>query len=216
MRPAPSLPRVALVALAIAAPGVAAAQMPPPDFPPLPLLPGGAPSGTPAPGATPGPGAVPTPPGKPITPPTAAPLAPGYPYYTYYSWPVPKAESTESPFPPLPPRRRYHTGLFAGGVTAVVAGMTSVLVGAYLVSSAADRIEIYCDMPSIPCAHKDDGPRLTGGAIMMALGAALAAAGLPMWFVGSRFVTVSGEEKKPALRPQLSVGAGSASLGLRF
>jgi hypothetical protein len=101
--------------------------------------------------------------------------------------------------------------------------MTAVFVGAYLVSAGTDRIEIYCDTPpSIPCAHKNDAGYVAGGAVTMALGAALAAAGLPMWIVGSRWVPIppgerdKDKDKKPALLPELKVGAGNASLTFRF
>jgi hypothetical protein len=103
-------------------------------------------------------------------------------------------------------------------VVSVGAGLTFVLIGSYLVASAADRIPIYCDTPTTPCAFKDDGTRLVGGAIMMAGGTLLGIAGIPMWFVGSRYVTIpKGEqEKKAALVPELRLGPGSASVSFRF
>jgi hypothetical protein len=119
--------------------------------------------------------------------------------------------------PPPPPRRRYNMGLFAGGVVAVGGGMALALVGAYLVSSAEDRIYIYCDSTQQPCAYKTDGPRLTGGALLMAGGALVAVAGIPMWFIGSQYVMIpDGERKQPALQPEVSVGAGRASVRFRF
>jgi hypothetical protein len=101
-------------------------------------------------------------------------------------------------------------------VVAVVGGMSMALIGSYFVSSAVGRIDVFCDMPSSPCAHKTDEPRLTGGAILMAAGAAIGAAGIPMWFIGSQYVIVPKGEKKPALRVDVRVGAGSAAVGLRF
>jgi hypothetical protein len=94
--------------------------------------------------------------------------------------------------------------------------MATVLTGSYFVASAAGRIEIYCDTPSFPCAYKTDAQRLTGGAIMMTAGTLVAAAGIPMWFVGARYVP---DEKKPAQAAppvDVRVGAGSASLSFRF
>jgi hypothetical protein len=173
----------------------------------------------------------------PVRPPVAPPLPSGYPYPYPYGYGAPpaygppnsypyagapayqRADGEQSPLPPPAPRRRYNNGLFAGGVVALVAGMTSVFIGAYLVSAGTDRIEIYCDSsPSIPCAHKNDASFVGGGAAAMAIGAAVAAAGLPMWFIGSRFVTIPpGErEKKAAVLPEVRVGAGSASVSLRF
>jgi hypothetical protein len=118
--------------------------------------------------------------------------------------------------PPLPPRRRHDTGLFVGGVFMVSGGMALALLGAYFVSSAAERIDIYCDTPSFPCAHKTDAPRMTGGALLMTVGALASAGGIPMWFVGSRWEVVRKDEKKAALAPEVRVGAGTASLTLHF
>ncbi len=118
--------------------------------------------------------------------------------------------------PPLPPRRRKDTGHFVGGVLLVSGGMGIVLAGAYLVASAAERIDIYCDTPSFPCAHKTDAPRMTGGALLMTAGTLAAAAGIPMWFIGSQYVLVPKDEKKAALVPEVRVGAGSASLTFHF
>jgi len=116
--------------------------------------------------------------------------------------------------PPLPPRRYNSPSLFAGGVTAVVVGMSTVLLGSYFVASAPGRIEIYCDTPSFPCAYKTDAERLTGGAIMMTAGTLIAVAGVPMWFIGARRVV--DETKAAALPFDLRVGAGTASLSVRF
>jgi hypothetical protein len=218
------------LALALGALAGPAAAQAPSDLPPLSSPPAPVPST--APPATPGP-----PPGKPVRPPSSPALPPGYTYpYPYYpppgyggySYPpyatqYPRAEIESIELPPPPPRRRYSDGLFAGGVVAMVGGMTAVFIGAYLVSAGSDRIEIYCDTPpSIPCAHKDDPGFVGGGAVTMALGAALAAAGLPMWFVGSRWVPIppgerdKDKEKKPALLPEVRMGAGSATLTLHF
>lgn len=185
-------------------PGYGPPGLPPPYVPP-----------TPAPGTLPpGYGAASPGYGVPSRYGTAAP--PGY----YPPYPAPRAQPP-APFdpyflPPPPPRRHYDTRLFVGGVTAVVAGMVTVLVGAYVVSSAANRIPIYCDTPSFPCAFKTDTPLLAGGAVMMAAGALVGAAGIPMWIIGSQYVTVPSAEKKAALVPELRVGPGSASVSVSF
>ena len=113
-------------------------------------------------------------------------------------------------------------GLFVGGVIAVTGGMSAVLLGSYFVASAAGRIDIYCDRPSIPCATKDDGPRMTGGAVVMAIGALAGAAGIPMWLIGSQYVTIPASEKtaseKPTASavPEVHIGPLGASATLRF
>jgi hypothetical protein len=224
------------LALAFAAIAGQAAAQAPSDLPPLtsPPIPTSSPGPTPPTGATPSPPSGPVP-GKPVRPPSSPSVPPGYSYpYPYYPPPAyggyaypqfstqyPRAEAEHIELPPPAPRRRNDNGLFAGGVIALVGGMSAVFVGAYLVSAGTDRIEIYCDTPpSVPCAHKNDPGFIGGGAVTMALGAALAAAGIPMWIVGSRWVTIPpGErdkDKKPALLPEVKVGAGSASLTLHF
>jgi hypothetical protein len=123
------------------------------------------------------------------------------------------------PDPPPPPHRYASPALIAGGVTAVAVGLATVFLGSYFVGSAADRIQIYCDIPSFPCAFKTDGQRLTTGALMVGGGAALAIAGIPMWVLGSRWVLLS-DDKKATLRTALPidvrVGAGAATLSIRF
>ncbi len=213
---------VAAAALAlVAAPRTAAADPPPSDLPPV----GGAPVASPAPAPVPAP--APTPPTTPVRPPIE-PFAPfagvGAPpglmttppgYAAPYPWAPPMVQAPANvALPPLPPRRYNSPSLFAGGVTAVVVGMSTVLVGSYFVASAPGRIEIYCDTPSFPCAYKTDAQRLTGGAIMMTAGTLIAVAGIPMWFIGARRVV---DEKKAAAQPvDVRVGAGTASLSVRF
>jgi hypothetical protein len=212
---------------------------PPPPATPAPASPGSDPR-------TPGhvvPPAGPPAPGTPATPGASPPYGYGYPPYGYppygYGYPPPgwtpspgeippgyQAGAVGSPqlarreesyaLPSLPPRRRYSTSLFAGGVVAVGVGMSLVLIGSYLVASAADRINIYCDTPSVPCAYKDDGPRLTAGALMMAGGALVGVAGIPMWLVGSRYVAIPDGEHKAARWPELRLGVGTAAVTYRF
>lgn len=228
-----SLHRISLCALACAATALArtAAAEGPSNLPPVPgpapkppgppvIVPG---SATPpglawmAPSYTPpGPGSVApsaTPPGYGLPYQLPGYPAPSYPASGYYGS---QYFQTSYVLPEPLPRRRRDTGLFVGGVIAVAGGMAAVLVGAYLVSSAAGAIDIYCDTPSFPCAHKTDAVRLTGGAILMAGGTALGIAGIPMWLVGSQYVTLPRGDKKAALRPDVRVGVGSASLTWRF
>jgi hypothetical protein len=232
----------ALVLAVAASSRTAAADTPPTALPPLPGPPGAGPQPGSAPAkAAPG---APVTPGKPVVPPTTPALPPGYgapgagvppgPTWTspgelppgyvapgYYQAPQypgmqPVPLSDPYALPPLPPRQRKDTGLFVGGVLMVSGGMALALVGSYFVSSAAEAIDIYCDMPSVPCAHKTDAARMTGGALMMTAGALAAVAGIPMWFIGSQYVVVPKDEKKAARQPEVRVGAGSASLSFRF
>jgi len=225
--------RISLCAVACALAAVArtaAADPPPSDLPPLARPTSAAPPPAPGAPAPPGlawlaPGAAPAgsapagsvPPG--YAPPGYAPpgyAPPGYAPPGYYAGQYPMTPQSSYVLPEPLPRRRRDGGLFVGGVVAVAGGMAAVLVGAYLVSSAAGAIDIYCDSPSFPCAHKTDAVRLTGGAIMMAGGTALGIAGIPMWLIGSQYVTLPTGEKKAALPPEVRVGAGSASVTFHF
>ena len=86
--------------------------------------------------------------------PTPSELPPGYAAPAYYQAPYPglQAVPLSDPYalPPLPARRRHDTGPFVGGVFMVSGGMGLALLGAYFVSSAAERIDIYCDTPIVP------------------------------------------------------------------
>jgi hypothetical protein len=232
--PSPPAARRALACALVVASALAstlAVADPPPDLPPLPgsaVTPAPA-LGTPPPGlpATLAPGSGPGPtfypfPGGPTTP---GEVPPGYtvPYY-FAPYMMPQAARPASlEIPPLPPRMRHSAGLMAGGILMVAAGTAAVVLGAVLVSSSADRIDIYCDMPSFPCAHEDDQTRKVGGALMMAAGAVVAAAGIPLWVTGARMELVAKTPdsaptppKPAALSPELRVGAGTASLLVRF
>jgi hypothetical protein len=123
--------------------------------------------------------------------------------------------------PEPPPRRRYNQGMWVGGILMVVGGLASVITGAALVSTSANRIDIYCDSPSFPCAHKDDDSRKTGGVLFMAAGAVVGAAGIPLWLVGSKLVPLGKPDAqpqpgRPALVPEIKVGAGTATVTVRF
>jgi hypothetical protein len=228
---------VALAALAlaiVAATRTAAAQPTPSDLPAVPtrvapgtpVTPGTAvtPGAPVTPGATPGtavtPGMPPNyGPPSPSMWPTPSELPPGYAAPGYYQAPYPmQTVPLNDPYalPPLPARRRHDNGLFVGGVFMVSGGMALVLLGAYFVASAAERIDIYCDTPSFPCAHKTDGPRLTGGALLMTVGTLAGAAGIPMWFIGSQYELTPKGEKKATLVPEVRVGAGTGSLTFHF
>ena len=213
-------PRSFVIAAALAVALVAreSAAQAPPDLPPL-----QPPPAQPAPAAQPAPPAQPTPrmapPGFTWTSPASVP--PGYPmpagYYPVYpSAPRP----ADYALPPPPPRRRKSMGMWVGGVLMVSGGIGAAIAGAALVSSATDRIDIYCDSPSFPCAHRDDGGLKAGGIILMAAGAAIGAAGIPLWLIGSKYVPLSAQPNpappRPAWVPDVRIGAGSASVTMRF
>jgi len=209
-RRAPFYVAVALASMSLA--GRANAQTPPPNAPLTP------PSSTPPAAAPPAPSST-----APAPPPFVPAAPPGYgsPYLPYpYPYPYPGVAppQRQDPYllPALPPRRRRDVGLFAGGVTAVTVGVGAVLLGAYLAASAAGRIDIYCDTPAVPCAHKTDGERMTAGAVTMAIGGVIGVAGVPMWIIGSQFVTIPKGEPRPALVPALRVGLGRASATFTF
>lgn len=119
--------------------------------------------------------------------------------------------------PPPPPRRRNDTRMMIGGIFMVAGGIATVITGAYLISSSRERIDIYCDGPVL-CAQKDDMTRKIGGGVVMALGALISAAGVPMWIIGSKLVLDerAAGAKKSASAPILRVGPASASLTLPF
>jgi hypothetical protein len=144
-----------------------------------------------------------------------------YPYPYYY--PQAASERIDYRLPPPPPRRLNSPGMMAGGILMVAGGLAGVIGGAVLVSTATNRIDIYCDSPSFPCAHMDDGTRKTGGALLMAAGALVGAAGIPLWIVGAKKIPIAKDPSqpdptapKPAFVPEVRVGAGSASVMFRF
>jgi len=232
--------RVALglaLGLALAAPPAAAQQpaappdLPPVAGPPVPVAPPKAPPGTPppqpgAPGAQPvAPYPYPYPYGYGYPPPGLSWASPGEvpPGMAPPAGYAPQAQRTADDYhlPPPPPRRRLNTGMWIGGILVVVGGIGSVITGAAFVSTSANRIDIYCDSPSFPCAHKDDDARRSAGVFLMAAGGVVGAAGIPLWLVGSRLVPLArpGDKPppgKPALAPELRVGAGTATLTVRF
>jgi|GEM_PF-1098737 len=107
-------------------------------------------------------------------------------------------------------RFEYLSFLMVGG------GLVAVIAGAVLVSTSANRIDIYCDSPSFPCGHKDDAARKNVGAALMAIGGLAGAAGIPVWLVGAKLVPLPRAEKRPALVPELRVGAGVARVTVSF
>jgi hypothetical protein len=94
--------------------------------------------------------------------------------------------------------------------------MAVVLVGSYFVASAAGRIDIFCDQPSVPCAYKNDAARMTGGAIMMAAGALIGAAGVPMWVIGGQHIVIPKGSQPSSWVPEVRVGPLSGSVALHF
>lgn len=133
-----------------------------------------------------------------------------YPYsWDYTQPPPPPPRQIDYHLPPPPPRRFNNPGMLAGGVVMIAAGLAGVITGAVLVSTAVNRIDIYCDSPSFPCAHMDDGTRKTGGALLMAGGAVVGALGIPLWIIGAKKVPI-------VKAPEVRVGAGTASVMFRF
>lgn len=241
--PRSSLAFAGALAITMIAALPASAQTPPSDLPPLPA-PGAQPAPAPAKGApakapaaqaapgAPAPGAPAqgTPPGYPPpgygVPPGLSWMSPnevppGYavPGYYPYAMPAP-AQATPPPdyrIPPPPPRERRDSSLMIGGIIAVSGGMAAVLTGAYLVSSAAGRIDIFCDSPSFPCAHKTDAPRMTAGVLMMIGGGLAGAAGIPMWAYGSQYViTPPKDQKKAALVQRITVSPFGVDVAMAF
>lgn len=146
-------------------------------------------------------------------------LPPGYlPPLGYYPQ-YPGQPTGGDPFtlPPPIPRERYSTGMMVGGILMVVGGFAGTVAGGVLVSSAKERIDIYCDGPFL-CAHKDDDARKTAGGIIMAIGIVTGAAGIPLWIIGSKQIPIKkdAEKKQAALEPRLHVGPASAKLSVQF
>lgn len=217
--------RVALViAAASALVSPRAGAQAPPDLPPLgagpslPVQPSAPPVAPPAaprpyhPAPMPGPMWM-----SPAEVPPGFAMPPGQYPQGYY--PPLASRPEDYNLPPPPPRRRHDTGMFASGVVMVSVGVVGAIVGAVMVSSAANRIDIYCDAPSVPCAHKDDDALKTAGALMMAGSAILGAAGIPLWAIGSRMVPVAKDGAPPpraARLPELHIGPGTATVLVRF
>lgn len=205
---------IAVAALGLAAP---AAADPPPDLPPVVAPPPSSPPPPAKPAAAPP--ALPVPTFAPQPYPTwtaPGPFPPGYPG-GYPGGAMPAYTSPYNPaeyaIPPPPPRRRYSPGMHASGVALVVVGLSSVITGAALISSATNRIDVYCDTPSFPCAHLDDTARRNGGIATMAVGAVMSAVGVPLWIVGSKLVPLA-----PQAAPAAAIhfGPAQAKLTIRF
>jgi hypothetical protein len=105
--------------------------------------------------------------------------------------------------------------MYAGGVAMVVVGLSSVITGAALISTSTNRIDVYCDSPSFPCAHLDDTGRRNAGIAAMTLGAAMSAAGMSLWIVGSRLVPIGPAPKAPGAA-EVRLGPARVALALRF
>ena len=253
LRVYPRLPALALVALAVVSSGVAAAQPSPP--PPSsaaqpspsapspsaqPSPPASPPVGTPPVGASPGqpapPGGAPPYAGPAAPVPGAAPpgVQPWYPqppegvqpwaYYPQYGY------GYDNPYlaPPPPPREPYNRTYMIAGITMTVAGVLGLIVGAVVVASAKERIDVYCDGPFL-CARIDDNVRKGVGIGTMIVGGVAATVGIPLWIVGGRRVPVRKKDGAPngttpsappaagaRLLPELRVGPTSASLAFQF
>jgi hypothetical protein len=203
---------IAAAALLGAAP---AAAQPPPDLPPVAPPPATTtkPTATPPAPAPPPAQAVPTFAPQYPTWNAPGPFPPGYyPNVPTYASPYNPAEYA---IPPPPPRQRYSAGMYAGGVAMVVVGLSSVVTGAALIATSTNRIDVYCDNPSFPCAHLDDTGRRNAGIAVMALGAAMSTAGMSLWIVGSKLVPITAPPK--AVRAaEIKLGPANATLTLRF
>jgi len=150
------------------------------------------------------------------------------PYYYYQQPPQQGPRPDEYNLPPPPPRRYNSAGMVAGGVVILTKNITTIITNSILISTAANRIDIYCDSPSFPCAHTDDATRKSAGIVFMAGGALLAAAGVPLWLIGARQVPLSappagtpvapGAPAQPphASLPEVRVGLGTASVTVHF
>jgi hypothetical protein len=211
--------RLVAASFAIAGLGAAApaAADPPPDLPPVLAPPPSAPPAKPV-ASQPAPPVQAVPTFAPQPYPTwnaPGPFPPGYPGAAMPAYASPYNPAEYALPPPPPPRQRHNPAMYASGVALVVVGLSSVITGAALISTATNRIDVYCDTPSFPCAHLDDAPRRNGGIAVMAVGAAMAAVGMPLWIVGSKLVLIR-PAPRAAPAAELRFGPAQARLAVSF
>lgn len=153
-------------------------------------------------------------------PPTFDPNAswgtPGQPWPTYS--PPGGGASFDNPYflvNPVP-REPYDKRMMYGGIGATVGGVAFILVGAVVLASSRDRIDVYCDGPRL-CGHLDDLPMKNFGLVTMITGAIAGTAGVPLWIIGSRKVMVQKKDEQHPIQPRASAqpelritGAGAA------
>jgi hypothetical protein len=214
-----------------AAPSAPAAQQP---LPPPPAPPQGYAPGTQAPppgyGAPPqGYGAPPPGYGAPPQGYGAPPQGYGYPYYPYpYPYPyygAPNAQPYSLP-PAPPPTERKSTGMMIGGILLTTVGIGAVLVGSGLITTATNKIDVYCEGPSGPsvCEQRDDKTQAAAGWGLLVGGVVAIGAGVPLWIIGSKRVPVKTDSTSPtqssppspAASVRLLVGPSSAAVHVRF
>jgi hypothetical protein len=154
------------------------------------------------------------PPGYPPPPPRYAPAPPGYPEYTT---PPPGAQYYYPP-PPLigpPPRmERRSKGMMIGGIVLTGVGALSFLTGLTVYALGSAGTDDCTSGSYYSCDWKSDSGTQTTGAIMMVLGGAAVAVGIPLTVVGARKVPVDPAAESKA--PTLQLGAGRASLRFAF
>lgn len=230
----PGLPALTLLVVFGLASGSAAAQPPSaPEAQPAPP-PVGAQPAQPAPppgGATPSAPLGPAQPPPGAAPPAVQPWYPQpppdgtqpWPYYPQYGY----GYGYENPYlaPPPPPKEPYNRTFMAVGITMTVAGVLGLIVGAVVVASSKERIDVYCDGPTL-CARIDDQARKGVGIGTMVVGGVSATVGIPLWIIGGRRVPVRKKDSNPngtappaagaSLLPELRVGPTSASLTFQF
>jgi hypothetical protein len=197
--------RAALSAvIACALPSAAAAQ-PAPAAPPV--APPPAPTFDPPPVVPPMTGLAPPPVSPPSSPRPAPPPLVAKPDYTY----LPDYPNY-GPAQPVVARRMYSPKLVMWGVVATSGGLLVLIAGSGLAASAVGAVDVYCEGPVL-CGALDDKPKRTVGAIMMVVGGAATAVGIPLWIRGAQSVP---DEKRGAFTPSLGLGPGKATLSVEF
>jgi hypothetical protein len=179
-------------ALACSLPALAWAQEPGAVDPP-PVVP-------PLTGLTPPPPSAPAPPAPPVVARPDYTYVPDYPNY--------------GPPKPVVPRRMHSPRMLMWGIIATAGGLTTLIVGAGITASAVRSIDVYCEGPVL-CGALDDKPRRVAGSVVMIVGGAATAVGIPLWIRGAQSVPDT-SPKKTGLRPSLGVGPGRASLAVDF
>ena len=137
--------------------------------------------------------------------PPAPPPAPE-PVPQYFGPAIPY-QALPTALPPAHPRQvqrmeRRSTALMAVGIAAFCAGVVTAAVGGLMYLNAANGNE------TCGTSGRCYTNQMTTGTIVVGVGAAVAAVGLPMWVIGSAKVPVraEGRAEAGALRPTMAVG----------
>jgi hypothetical protein len=101
--------------------------------------------------------------------------------------------------------------MIAGGAVLVSIGATALIAGPALFAGG-NQTTFVCNF-GCSQAPPDSGAK-AGGVVLMVLGLASLAAGIPMIAIGAQ--KVPDRDDASALVPRVRVGAGSASLGWTF